>query len=83
MSSNSYSLTQISTGSQIKLTAKLAARIDKRQHALQREREREREREGEWMYAKSPPHPFRILFNTPAHTDRIKSWRGETPIQTK
>ena len=77
MSSNSYSLTQISTGSQIKLTAKLAARIDKRQHALQRERG------GEWMYAKSPPRPFRILFNTPAHTDRIKSWRGETPIQTK
>jgi hypothetical protein len=39
MASNSYSFTQISTGSQIRWSAKLAAMMDKRWPALHREGE--------------------------------------------
>jgi hypothetical protein len=56
--SNSHSFTQISTGSHIRGSAKLAVMIDKRQPALHREGGAM----GQWVYAESlPQSPSRSL----------------------
>jgi hypothetical protein len=70
MASSSYSFTEVSTGSQIKLTAQLAARIDKRKPALQGEGGRA------GLYGSSS-HPYPRLYNTLAHADRKRGQRTD------